>query len=62
MNLFEVSKKKKDYKIRQPTLCPKLHAHRVKVGRRMLCKYKYYHLMQMFLPFQWPRAHHVTCK
>ena len=21
-----------------------------------------YHLMQMFLPFHWPRAHHVTCK
>ena len=37
MNLFEVSKKKKnDYKIRQPTLCPKHHAHRVKVGSKML--------------------------
>ena len=22
----------------------------------------YYHSMQMFLPFHWPRAHHVTCK
>ena len=21
-----------------------------------------YHSMQMFLPFHWPRAHHVTCK
>ena len=22
----------------------------------------FYHSMQMFLPFHWPRAHHVTCK
>ena len=22
----------------------------------------HYHSMQMFLPFHWPRAHHVTCK
>ena len=22
----------------------------------------YYHSMQLFLPFHWPRAHHVTCK
>ena len=21
-----------------------------------------YHLMQIFLPYHWPRAHHVTCK
>ena len=21
-----------------------------------------YHSMKMFLPFHWPRAHHVTCK
>ena len=24
--------------------------------------YYYYQSMQMFLPFQWPKAHHVTCK
>ena len=22
----------------------------------------YYHSMQIFLPFHWPKAHHVTCK
>ena len=22
----------------------------------------YYHSKQLFLPFHWPKAHHVTCK
>ena len=62
MNLFEVSKKKKkkDYKIRQPTLCPKHHAHRVKVGSKMLWKifiiiwYKCFFLFIGREPTTWP--------
>ena len=31
-------------------------------GKTKINRNKNYNLMQIFLPFHWPRVHHVTCK
>ena len=62
MNLFEVSKKKKrlqdtaTHTVSQTPRSPR------KSRQQNVVANIYYLLIQMFLPFQWPRAHHVTCK
>lgn len=30
--------------------------------KRVVTNISYYHLMQIFVPFHWPRTHHLTCK
>ena len=30
--------------------------------KRAVTNISYYHLMQIFVPFHWPRTHHLTCK
>ena len=65
VNLFSLNEQQKVYYINQgcmsvPQGMKKLEE--VGEGLSWLASVFNYHLMQIFLPFHWPTAHHVTCK